>query len=184
MVWLGKFIFVDLNDYYCNKGISFKRNNSDFTGMGSSYLGEQLPESNSPVLVHGTPFTFPDKESVNNLDFNNQEISVPCYKYSSLHILGSAENGTFKEEIKLVGEKGEYKVKLGLTDWINPDPVFGEKIAFRCQGLHSNTNGYINSLQPTIWYQVIDITSVEPIYSLILGDNPGLRIFALTCERE
>lgn len=181
------FTIVPLENYFNNSGISFKNSyeHGDFSGAGSSYPAEDLPESNSLINVEEIPFKFPSKVRYdkNNMEFAEQIIDIEPNYYRCIHILGAADNGSFIEPIELITERNKIQVLIGLTDWISKQPTFNEKIAFRCKGAHSKRSGYIEAIDTTIWYQKIEILKYgNEISKLVFIDNPGMHIFALTLE--
>lgn len=184
---MGKYEMINLEELFNNKGISRMNNPQDanFTGFGSSYISENLQSSRSVLELYGVPFLFPNKDPlvVDNLEFMNQEIQIKEAYYSNIHVLGAADNGSFIEPIKLVGNDIK-EVKIGLTDWIESSPKFNNKKGIICEGINSNKSGYTRTVKTNIWYSVVGIPSNSLFKSILLVDNPSMHIFSLTLEKD
>lgn len=185
---MSKYVKVDLSEYFNNCGISYVNDiqSGDLTGIGSSYPAEQLPDSNSNIEVDNVPFLFPKKEvgEKNNIEFNNQVISLPKGNYRNLFVLGAAENGSYIETLIIRNKNISQKIRLGLTDWLNETCEFNETIAYHCYGCHSTKAGIISTFEPKMWLQRIDLPENLLAEELSLPDNPGMHIFAITLEKE
>ena len=85
----------------------------------------------SAFMLDGVWFLFPSKEpgDDNNVACNGQRIVVPAGRYRALHLIGAAENGSFKDVLKLAYREGPAEAELALTDWCQP-PKFHERVAF------------------------------------------------------
>ncbi|BFH10903.1 hypothetical protein WJ0W_006740 [Paenibacillus melissococcoides] len=177
---------IDLTDFYSNKGISHLEEIevANFTGMGSSYPAEQLPTLDRIVTVHDIPF-YLSSGTFDNMELNEQVISVPLQTYIKIHILGAADNGSYSCPLQLKGTNEMQSVHLKLTDWTKASPTYQELIAFQCEGIHSSTQGgLVKGLRSTIWYQVINISGGGDFNQISFVDNPSMHIFAITLEGE
>jgi hypothetical protein len=178
---------VDLREWFTGKSFAYEHNylSCDFSGFGSSYPAEDLPNSNQIVFIQDVPFLFPEKndDSFNNLEFNNQTINVDIHNCSKIHILGACDNGSFKECVTLANKNEERKYEIGLTDWTNKNPYFNNIIAFRCKGSYSARLGFNENMSTTIWYTNVNLNEkLFDINSITFSDNPSIHIFAITLE--
>lgn len=178
---------IKIDIYLNNKGITNLDTKAygDFSGVGSSYLSDELPNEKH-IVVNNIPFIFQNGEtSFDNMDFHNQEIVLPMGNYKRVHVLGASENGSFAERIELLNSKTGHKtaVKLGLTEWVYLQPTFGEQVAFRTRNAYTLTNGKISGRQLTVWQQSINTLSDVEFDRIVVGDNPGTHMFSLTMEK-
>jgi len=182
---MDPFVIVNLEAYFNIKGISTLKNinSADFSGLGSSYPAEELPKK-GVTTINDTPFLFPDSESiVDSLTFDEQLIKLPRGLYKRLHILGAADNGSFREKVYLVDGIKKSQIKVGLTGWIVPEPHYSEKKAFICSMGYSQSEGIVREFKPIIWHQTVDLNNVGDIEFLQLSDNPAMHLFAITLEK-
>ncbi len=78
------FSMVNLSMHFNNDGISYDTMKCDgaFEGFGSTYPAEELPDSNSIILLDNIPFIFPSKEEVkNNMAIKKQTFNIYENKY-------------------------------------------------------------------------------------------------------
>lgn len=176
------FIPVDLSIYYNNNGIKYSTEKScNFTGFGSSFPGDQLPQGN--ININDIPFIFPSSQSqFNNIEFNKQKVSVPKNSHSGLHILGASDNGSFFESLHLYNDNFfEDSIILSLTEWVSISPKYNELEAFRCNYLCS-LQGQVHTVKPVIWHQIIHLKRPTIFNSIMFPDNPCMHVFSLTLE--
>lgn len=140
---MDRFVPLNISEYFDNDGISYDRLKSDgsFDAFGATFPAEELPASNTAILIDDVPFFFPDKEDTkkNNMTIRAQSFAVPEERYESLYVLGAVEgkNGeSYQEELLLSSRSGPVvRVALGLSNWLL-FPVHGERRAFGCSHLH------------------------------------------------
>jgi hypothetical protein len=185
---VSQYTMIDLKEFYCNNGISSEGNISkgNFTGGGSSFPSELLPNFNKDVVivVNDVPFQLNKStpDCADNMEFNNQYIKFKPNIYKTINVLGCADNGSYIEPIFLVTNNTSIEVKLGLTDWLAEKPLFDEQIAFRCEYVHTQ-RGKLSNFQPTIWCQKINLfNSNMECLGMKFIDNPSMHIFAITLE--
>ncbi len=138
-----KYSLLNLSEYFNNDGISFDDLKSDgsFDGPGATYPGEELPKSNSVIVIDNIPFFFPSKErgDKNNVSLRNQVIAIEENYYEDLFILGAVDGQKgeiFEEEFILnFSDRTSESIYAGLSNWLLQS-AFGEKIAFVCTHLH------------------------------------------------
>ncbi len=183
---------LDLTGHFNNDGISSDedRTDGDFTGTGQTFPEEDLPPSNSRVTYSGVPFTFPDKSdgALNNISLEGQRLFVSKGYYERFFILGAADVTSLEDSLAVVSEQGmHHDLPLQLSSWrLGRNLKYGEIPAIRCSGFHFPSQ-HVNTerLDVTygIWMQTILLPRI-PITSILLPDNPGMHIFALTLEEE
>ncbi|WP_028595944.1 hypothetical protein [Paenibacillus assamensis] len=176
---------INLNSYYNNNAFTYEESSSkgDLTSFGSSYPAEYLPNEHE-ITVNGIPFIFPTKENkFNNIELENQSIIVPDDSYSTIYILGSSENGSYKEYMEL-RQNNDLKSRniFALTDWISNYPMFMEQVAFECGYVHTKDSS-IHSLKPKIWIQTLHLDPATEFNTIRLPDNPCIHIFSLTLQK-
>ncbi|MBG9754185.1 hypothetical protein J2B92_11540 [Lysinibacillus sphaericus] len=178
---------IELNQTYNNNGFGYKAGiRGDFSakGVNAVFPSEELPESDSVIILNDIPFTFPSKEEnvKNNFELNNQEIKIPLKKYDKIHFLCAADTGSFLEKIKIGNDAEEYEIRAGFTNWTEIEPSFSEKIAIRThKGYSGNKELDVNL---TIWHQSINISKYNLIDSIRFRDNPSVHIFSITLEHS
>jgi len=138
-----EFVLLDLRSYFNNDGISYDplKCDGDFDGKGATYPAEDLPPSNSLIMVDDIPFYFPSKENgfMNNMVLSSQIINFDPAFIKAMHVLGAVEGQfgeVYEEEVTISCEDGTYEaVYLGLSNWLLP-ARYNERIAFQCSHLH------------------------------------------------
>ena len=160
----NKFVLVPLHHHFNNNGISLHLHQSDgdFDCYGQTYPSEELPQSGEIISVDQVEFLFPIKKEgyKNNIAFNSQTIQVPENGYSFLHLLGASDGGSFEEEIGCCYESGVAKCKVGLTDFFEKEPRFGETVGLRCSHYHTRSDKggcHYSNITPTMWHQRIKL---------------------------
>ena len=186
---MNNFVTLNLEEYFCNKGFSFsnRMDEANFTGIGSSYPAELMPQS-EVIDINNIPFIFPTNNSkFDNMEFNRQVIKFEHDSYESIHFLGAADNGSFEEEL-ILSDGDNYKtVTLGFTNWLEQNPIFGEEVAINFQYMHTKSGKKIEELSPKIWFNKVEIqqsTSVPFFNSITFPDNPGMHIFGITLKKR
>jgi hypothetical protein len=189
---LEKFILVELAKYFNNNGFSYKHyyevgENGDFsyTGLESTFPSEELPIGDSIITVNNIPFYFPSKDKgvLNNLEFNEQEITILKGNYSYMHVLGCCDMDNHKEKVYFLSDDKVYEKNLNLSEWLTEKPEFGESAAVKCTKVYS-VKGEVDRFNPTIWYQRVDLRNIEQsIKSIKLRNNPSMHVFSMTLER-
>lgn len=182
---MNQFLVIDLKGFYSNKGLSFEKemNKGNLTGVGSSFPAEYFPDSGTTILVNQIPFFINNEgpDSPDNMELNNQTITFKRNLYKFIHILGCSDNGSFKEPLILASNEFTVELKLGLTEWLEKEPLFGEKVGIKCGHIHSGV-GKIYSFEPIVWHQTIKVDESVKWDRIKFIDNPGMHIFAITLE--
>ncbi|WP_235598397.1 hypothetical protein, partial [Heyndrickxia sporothermodurans] len=100
--------------------------------------------------------------------------------YIKVLTIRAADTGSFYETIKIGNRHNEFKYKVGFTDWTSTEPVYSEKVAFRCKKAYTH-RGEVNT-ETTIWYQMLILNDLDINY-IKFRDNPSVHIFSITLEK-
>jgi hypothetical protein len=134
---------LNLSNYFNNDGISSDelKCDGDFDDCGATYPAEELPPSNTVLLIDSIPFNMPSKEPrrLNNFVLQGQTIPVIHAVYSTIYVLGASSgvNGaSFEEEITVSFIDGTYRqFRIGFGNWLL-EPKYTEKEVALCSHLH------------------------------------------------
>jgi len=154
---------------------------------GSVFPAENLPATGSKFSFDGIHFLFPSKErgDLNNVACEGQRIDVPPARYKALHIIGTSENGSFRDSLQLAYKEGPAEAELTLRDWCQK-PAAGDRVAFEapCRYTWSpQKRGMIREeIQPRIWRQTIPLDPAKTLEALTLPYNRRMHVFAATLE--
>lgn len=176
-----------LSDDYNNNGFSYELEQriGNFTTFGSSYPGDEIPDQ-TDLIIEGVPFLFPDaKSTFNNIELENQRLSIPENDYTAMFILGAADNGSYDEEIQYhFNNTLVYQMPLALTNWTDHMPKYNEKVVYRCSGIYTQQGALLTSKQTTIWLQTLVFEHPIHMNTIVLPDNPCMHLFAITLKKE
>ncbi len=154
---------------------------------GSVFPAEHLPATGSKFSLDGIFFLFPSKEKgdFNNVSCNGQRFEVPPGRYKALHVVGTSENGTFRDTLALAYREGPAEAELALRDWCQK-PEAGERVAFQAPFRYTWSSEkrtmVREEIQPRIWLQRIALDPKRTLESLALPYNRRMHIFAATLE--
>ncbi|MCK4258494.1 MAG: hypothetical protein KAX49_05920 [Halanaerobiales bacterium] len=178
------YTIINLDDYFNADGISYDSNPGNGHFGISSFPAELLPESGTIIKIHDVPFLFPLKEDDynNNIECNNQKITIHEGYYSVIHFLGSCDNGSFRERIEVVYEDQKEVIRVGFSDWCSSKPLYGESIAFYCDHCHTKKGDNFNNAF-AMWFQSVELDDKRIIKEIILPNNPCFHIFAITLSK-
>ena len=154
---------------------------------GSTYPAENLPASGTAFMLDGIWYLFPSKEpgDNNNVACNGQNLRVPAGRYTALHVVGSSENGNFKDTLRLSYKEGPGEVELALTDWCQA-PGLGEKVAFEaaCRYTYSSQRQGVvrEAVRPRLFVQTIRLDGAKTLEGIGLPYKRRMHIFCATLE--
>ena len=187
---------ISLEELFDNDAISGLRDRADGNFdcpdhaadiPGSTFPAESLPSTGSAFSFGGVHFLFPSTEQgdYNNLACAGQGIEVPPGRYRALHVVGTSENGSFRDTLQLAYKEGPAEAELALTDWCQP-ASFGERTAFEagCRYTYSSDRGSVvrEAIKPRIWLVTIRLDAGKTLESLTLPYNRRMHLFAATLE--
>ncbi|MFC5407301.1 hypothetical protein [Cohnella soli] len=152
-------------------------------GIARQFLLKDSLPSIENLHVFGIPFHFPDPagEERDNLVCEGQSLQIVPDNYSSIHILGLAEWGDFRENwlFKCVDGK-QIGADLYLLDWSCGSTIWEWEdhscmVAFKVM----NDGGAYQY----VYYYKSDIPRTEvPITSITFPFNPNMHLFAVTLQ--
>ena len=178
---------VPLSHNYNNNGFSYalEQRIGNFTTFGSSYPGDEIPDQ-TDIRIEDIPFLFPDTGSTfNNIELENQQLSIPENHYTAMSILGAADNGSYEEEVQYyLNNTLVHQMPLALTNWTDHIPKYNEKVVYRCSGIYTQKGALLTTKQTTIWLQTLLFEHPIHINTIVLPDNPCMHIFAITLKKE
>ena len=154
---------------------------------GSVFPAENLPATGSKFSFDNVSFLFPSKEKgdFNNVSCNGQRIEVPPGRYKALHVVGTSENGSFRDTLSLAYKEGPADAELALKDWCQK-PGEGDRAAFAaaCRYTWSSEKRSMvrEETAPHIWLQRIALDPKKTLESLALPYNRRMHVFAATLE--
>lgn len=182
---IDKFVLVEITEYFNADGISYDSKRDDGAYGVSALPAEELPVSGEVVYIDNVPFIFPPKEDglKNNIECFNQRIKLDGELYEVAYFLGSCDNGSFEERIKVVyGEENQVISNLSLSNWIATKPVFNEVEAFSCSHTHFADRDM--DIRAFVWMQQIALDDTRGLEAIILPDNMCFHIMALTLLKK
>jgi len=154
---------------------------------GSVFPAEYLPATGSKFSFNGVHFLFPSKEpgDFNNVSCNGQRIEVPPGRYKALHIVGTSENGSFRDTLSLAYAEGPAEAELALRDWCQkPGP--GERAAFEapCRYTWSSQRRRMvrEAIRPHLWLTRLPLDPKKTLEAIALPYQRRMHIFAATLE--
>ncbi len=127
---------VDLRGAYNENGVATQADPSqgNLDGSGNSYVGDLLPPP-GPVIFGGVTFQAPPAMGPNFIKANGQAVVLPTGRYSRLHIVGAASNGSTGSDgrtaIVTYQDGSTASVPLEFTRWDSPRPDLGNSVALR-----------------------------------------------------
>jgi len=154
---------------------------------GSVFPAENLPATGSKFSFDNVSFLFPSKErgDFNNVSCNGQRIEVPPGRYKALHVVGTSENGSFRDRLSLAYKEGPAEADLALKDWCQK-PTEGDRAAFEapCRYTWSSEKRTMvrEEVQPRLWLQRIALDPQKTLEAIALPYNRRMHVFAATLE--
>lgn len=173
---------LDISRLYNNDGISAA--NAQKLGSldkgGYSFPADGFPDD-GVLAVGNERFQLANPSaSRNNISCAGQEIKLPKGRITKIHVLATAVNGSFVEEMRAKCADGtSYAMDFAISDWCVP-AQYNEQPGLEFGQRHGPTPGNIKC---TIWKQTIHLKkSGSPAASIILPSNPNIHVFAMTAE--
>jgi len=150
--------------------------------LGATYPAEHAPEPGSVVLVNGVPVLFPPSLSdANNVSAMGQRLEFEPGAYEALWILGSSEQGNYREVLTLLYEDGSSQtLELGLSDWCQL-PRYGESVAYEFTQRRGAT-GAVERITCRIYLQKVPVDPARNLVGIDLPDRETMHVFAVSLE--
>ena len=172
---------VDISKLYNNDGISTAK--APLTGSldkgGYSFPADEFPADGN-LYVNKVRFHLANPmASRNNISCTGQVIKLPKADISKIHVLATAVNGSFIEEMSVKCKDNTlYNVDLAISDWC-VTAQYNEQVGIS----FSRRNGpSASQVKCTIWQQTIYLKKSAKTASITLPKNPDIHIFAMTVE--
>ena len=184
---LTNYTVLDIGSLFNDDAISFDSNRGDSSQWvrETTFPAEELPESNSIVVVNGVPFMFPSKrdECLNNFTFDEQYLHVPAIRARALHFICGGDNGNYDEDIDIyLAESLPARESLSIPDVRALIPILGSRIGFRCSHSHLANDDYFSPR--TMWHQRVALKMTGRTMGIGFGFNPFVHVFCATAELE
>ncbi|MCL5102556.1 MAG: hypothetical protein M1133_00385 [Armatimonadetes bacterium] len=199
----GKLAFADLSGLYDVNATSpdTDRTVGDFDGKGSSFPAEHMPPDAGVAdeIKHVYPsgyqsdvqsqpdgrisFSYPDKlpGAKNAIACSGQKALVEKGSYVALHILCASSSGAAKGDLSLNYNDGSQAASIEASDWTT-GPTKGEKVA--CMTRHRHTHGGDEIGKACyLYHYTLPLDPARTLTSMILPNNPSIKVVALTLER-
>lgn len=126
----GSYVYLNLNDFFNNKG--FSSPNASFSKTGQYFLYDGLP-STKIWSVNGMKFIAPDVYGTeyDNISCANQVIKIPDGVYRSIMLLTCAEWGSFVDNVTVnYRDKTSEMLEIAVSD-LYGEPDFQETVAWK-----------------------------------------------------
>jgi hypothetical protein len=144
-----------------------------------------LAEGDTPASPEAAPvpFRFPDKREgeKNAVACSGQRIPVPAGRRRAVHLMATATVPGAAGTLTLVFGDGTTAEKpIAVSEW-TAGPQHGESIAFICRHRHRR-DGDEPSVRAYLYHYRVDSDPNRPLAAVILPQNSGIKLFALTLE--
>ena len=136
---------------FCLIGIDDLLNNRATTGVddldtgrlnawGNSFPSRELPEPGAVIEIAGIPFVWPNAHTTgDNVRSEGQVIDIPSGRYDWIYLLAASERRS-EDTLWVHYEDGHADpLRVGVSDFLDGTPAFGELPAFRTAQMHSRT---------------------------------------------
>lgn len=172
---------LDISNLYNNDGISTAK--APMSGSldkgGYSFPSDEFPTDGNLVANYVQFHLANPMATKNNISCKSQEVKLPKGQFTKIHVLATAVNGSFIEEMSVkCADKTSYNIDFAISDWC---------VAAQYNELHgidfSRRNGpSASNVKCTIWQQTIYLKKNVKATSITLPKNPDIHIFAITVE--
>ncbi|MEW2343899.1 MULTISPECIES: SGNH/GDSL hydrolase family protein [Streptomyces] len=156
----------------------------DFDGLGWSYAAETVPAA-GPAVLGGAPFVFPSSAEGdrNALTARGQSLELPGLRARELHLLGAASSGAVEATATVAYTDGTTaELPLRFSDWAaQPQP--GEALAVAAPYRYRAGTGR-EGPAVSIFARTLALDPDRTVASITLPDEPRLKLFALTLDRN
>ncbi len=177
-----------------------RRSSGDFDGLGNTFPAESLPPDLSgdslevyPSGYYTTPafsaglkqitFRYPPKSGglAKALACRGQSIALSGGMAARLHILGAGTGAGLSGSVTVAFADGHTESHpLTMSSWLEA-PSHGEAEGFVAPHLHTPRGD--NPSQPVhLHHYVLPLSQPSEVTSILLPDNPEMKIFAITLE--
>lgn len=183
-----EFLTINLNDLLNHQLFSNSNNPNLLSSYNCSLSGSYFKRNSiieedheELVFVNEIPFVLNHSDSYfDNVACEAQKIKLSNQMCKRIYILGLAEHGDFRDEVRLTFKDGTIGIyKFILKDWRdlkvwNFDEIYGCYVAFEGK---DNLNK-----RRFIYYCVIELDVIKNIKEMELPYNPNIHLISLTVE--
>ncbi|MFI6130804.1 hypothetical protein [Micromonospora sp. NPDC051141] len=177
-----EFCVLNVDDLLNNRGTTgiADTDHGRLNVWGNSFPAEELPEPGALITVDGVPFRWPRGHvDGDNVRCEGQVIDLPSGRYEWVYLLAASERRS-EDTLWVFYDDGHADpLPLGVSDFLDGTPVFGEKPAFRTGGMH-----YPHHVQPnlptTMWSCRVGVPRRGNAHALRLPRLVALHVFAVT----
>ncbi|MGE6631480.1 hypothetical protein [Bacillus sp. NPDC077027] len=180
---MGIYQTINLEPYVNNRGMTYEKDyqKGKLTLGNASFPAELLLKEQEPV-IHGIPFEFIYINKGDNIELEGQSIQLGQIKAEALHIVGCACNGNLYEDVTfLLNGHPVHQSRLSLTDVIEQEPAFSDRLALSFNYIHTVT-GINRHLGSRLWHDTLSLPKGTLFDEIQFEDNPSMHIFAMTLE--
>jgi hypothetical protein len=177
---------LDLSGAYDRDAIASAEHpeDGDFDGLGWSYAAETVPAA-GPAVLGGAPFVFPSSADGdrNALTARGQSLQLPGLRARELRLLGAASSGAVETTATVTYTDGTTaELPLRFSDWAS-QPQPGEALAVAAPYRYRAGTGR-EGPAVNIFARTLALDPDRTVGSLTLPDEPRLKLFALTLDRN
>lgn len=170
----------DLRSHMNGKAFGNGNQNADFD-LAGFYYSDSPPPAGDYVQIEGIPFKLeqaPETE-YDNVSCRGQSVAMDGRQGRCLAVLGSAEMGSYLDELVVEYEDGtKVRMDFGFSDWWAYRPVNGETIAWKGR-IAQQQHGLIGH-EGGVYLSRLPIAPGKPIERIVLPVQPNIHLFAMT----
>jgi hypothetical protein len=169
------YIQLDIKEQLNSRGITtFAEREKGYLAFGGySFPKEHFPKYDTDVFS----FHFDEND---NMELEEQRLSVPVMSYKKAILIGCSNNGDFFEDISFYNREELVDTKrVVFPDILSNEPEEGPKVFGRFPYIHTKTTK-VDYLQPSLWINTIEWTEEMVFDHIQFGDNPSIHLFAIT----
>jgi hypothetical protein len=147
---------------------------------GNSFPAEELPTPGSLVEVAGIPFVWANADADgDNVRCEGQVIDIPPGQYDWIYLLAASERRS-EDTLWVHYDDGHADpLRLGVSDFLDGTPAFGELPAFRTTRMHY-PHHVQHGLPTTMWLSRVGMPRRGRARALRLPRLVAVHVFAIT----
>lgn len=147
---------------------------------GNSFPAEELPTPGTLVEVAGIPFMWANARAEgDNVRCEGQVIDIPPGQYDWIYLLAASERRSEDTLWAYYDDGYADPLRVGVSDFLDGTPVFGELPAFRTARMHYPHHVQQN-LPTTMWLSRVGMPRRGTARALRLPRLVALHVFAVT----
>jgi hypothetical protein len=177
-----EFCLIDIDDLLNNRAATTTADlgQGRMNVWGNSFPADELPSSGSLVEVAGIPFVWPNThDDADNVRCEGQVVDLPPGQYDWVYLLAASERRS-EDTLWAYYEDGHCDpLRVGVSDFLDGTPVFGELPAFRTSRMHY-PHHVQHGLPTTMWLARVGMPRRGHARALRLPRLVALHVFAVT----